>query len=153
MILYNLKTLFPSHNQFRITKFDDDLNVDTSYITSVSGCECPQSHKPTCRHRKMLPLFLERQRQDSPWFLCFDNMMWVDPVNGLMEPSKTHQPIIHDSANTPIAARATPVPHQPEVVSPLTTSQPLSPPPPTACPASPAVGVAIPTPTKSLRRI
>jgi hypothetical protein len=76
MILYNLKT--DGINLFRITKFDDDMNMESSYLVGHTVCECPQGHKPTCRHRKMLPLMLDRI--DTPWFYCFDDGLWYDPL-------------------------------------------------------------------------
>lgn len=75
MILYNLKT---EAETFRITKFDDDLNPESSYLVSTIACECPQGHKPKCRHRTMLPLMLDRV--DSAWFYCFDDKRWYDPT-------------------------------------------------------------------------
>lgn len=71
MILYNLKT---EGQDFRITKFDDDFNPSSSYLVNESACECPQGHKPTCRHRKMLPVM--EGRADSPWFYCYDDGTW-----------------------------------------------------------------------------
>lgn len=74
--LYNLKSV---DGEFRITKFDSELNVESSYLVNDATCECPQGHKPTCRHRRMLPLMLDRM--DSPWFYCFEDKTWHDPTN------------------------------------------------------------------------
>lgn len=82
MILYNLKTdkgaAAYGTEQYTITKFDDELNVESSYLVTRTGCLCPQGHKDTCRHRKMLPLMVDRA--DSAWFYCFDDKQWYDPT-------------------------------------------------------------------------
>ena len=51
MTLYNLKT---DGDQYRITKFTNDLDVESSYLLSFSECECPAGSRPSCRHRNML---------------------------------------------------------------------------------------------------
>lgn len=87
MSLYNLRT---DGDGFRITKFDDDLNPEASYLVSFAGCECPAGHRDTCRHRKMLPVI--KDRVDSNWFWDFDESRWV-PGPGADEP--TADVIIH----------------------------------------------------------
>jgi hypothetical protein len=71
MTLYNAKS---TDDGVRITKFTDDLNVESSYIVSRSSCDCPAGVRDTCRHRQMLPSFVERI--DTPWFLDWDNRRW-----------------------------------------------------------------------------
>ena len=71
MSLYNVKTV---QDQYRITKFSDDLDVESSYLTSSIACDCPAGHRDTCRHRKMLSKF--EGRADSPWFYDYDNERW-----------------------------------------------------------------------------
>lgn len=75
MPLYNIRT---TELGYRITKFDSDLNVLSSYTTTAATCECPQGIKPTCRHRKMLPLMVDRA--DSAWFYNYDQGVWKDPT-------------------------------------------------------------------------
>lgn len=79
MSLYNIKS---SDQHFIITKFDDDLNVESSYefhnTDNVFLCHCPAGQRPTCRHRLMFPLL--QTRVDSPWMLDFDTQQWVDPT-------------------------------------------------------------------------
>jgi hypothetical protein len=83
--LYNLRSTARSVD-FTITKFDDDLNPieGSSYIVSETGCTCLQGHKPTCRHRKMLPYFLSDPKKvarlDTGWFLDWDTRQWKDPT-------------------------------------------------------------------------
>lgn len=77
MILYNLRIV---ESTYRITKFDDDMNVESSYLVSDQACECPQGHKPTCRHRKMLPALLPIV--DTEEFYCYDNRMYYG-IEGL----------------------------------------------------------------------
>jgi hypothetical protein len=75
--LYNLRT---EGDHYIITKHDEDMEVVSKYNMSADGheCDCPQGHKPTCRHRKMFPMMLERV--DTGWFFDFDNTgLWSDP--------------------------------------------------------------------------
>jgi len=69
MTLYNLKT---DGDNYRITKFTSDLDVESSYLTSLTECECPAGHRPTCRHRQMLPHMLSEDMLDAPKFMDFD---------------------------------------------------------------------------------
>lgn len=71
MTLYNARSI-PAASEFRITKFDDDLNPVASYITSTTTCDCPAGTRPTCRHRQMLPLFLHKAAIDTGWMLDYD---------------------------------------------------------------------------------
>lgn len=50
MSLYNAKT---EGDALRVTKFDYDLNVESSYLTTPTTCECPAGVRPSCRHREM----------------------------------------------------------------------------------------------------
>lgn len=81
MSLYSMRSL-PNSGQFTITKFDDDLNVESSYeFRNAHGtytCFCPAGQRPTCRHRQMFPML--QLRVDSPWMLDFDTRTWVDPT-------------------------------------------------------------------------
>jgi hypothetical protein len=72
--LYNCR-----HNgdQYRITKFDDFMNVESSYTCTTSECDCPAGVRPTCRHREMLPKFLQRQHVGDEWFYDYDRGGWV----------------------------------------------------------------------------
>jgi hypothetical protein len=82
MTLYNLKT---STDGFRITKFDEDLNVESSYITSLNGCDCPAGHRGTCRHREMLSTL--RAKANRPWMYDYDNKRWyIFTDSGVLEP-------------------------------------------------------------------
>jgi hypothetical protein len=87
MILYNLKRegtdAWGTKTQtYRISKFTDDMEVESSYLVDEINCECPQGHKPICRHRKMLPLMVDRV--DTPWFYCFDVGLWYN-ISGIEE--------------------------------------------------------------------
>lgn len=87
MILYNLKSEISHANviSYRITKFDEDLNPESSYIVHNEVCECPAGIRDTCRHRKMLPIMLPRV--DSVWFYCFDDGKWYDPTGDAIAPA------------------------------------------------------------------
>jgi len=73
-ILYNCRH---SSDQYRITKFDSDMNPQGSYLTSLEECECPAGVRPTCRHRQMLPKFIARGHVGDEWFFDFDRGGWV----------------------------------------------------------------------------
>jgi hypothetical protein len=73
MSLYNAKAV---ETALRITKFDDDLDVESSYITTRSTCECPAGVRDSCRHRQMLPEFISTKRADTGWFLDWDERKW-----------------------------------------------------------------------------
>ena len=73
MSLYNAKKL---KDHYQITKFDDELEVESSYNTSSETCDCPAGVRDTCRHRQMLPEFVEADRYDSSWFFDWDNRRW-----------------------------------------------------------------------------
>lgn len=72
-ILYNCHS---DSSGYRITKFNDG-EVESSYICSTDACECPAGVRTTCRHRQMLPLFIDRGAVDSFWFLDWQRKGWV----------------------------------------------------------------------------
>lgn len=63
--------------RWRITKFDDDMNVESSYLTTHTECDCPAGVRPLCRHRAMLHQFLARGAVNTMWMLDFDRNGWV----------------------------------------------------------------------------
>ena len=73
MSLYNAKSV---DSALRITKFDDELDVESSYITTRDTCECPASRRHTCRHREMYSEFVETKRVDTECFLDWDERKW-----------------------------------------------------------------------------
>ena len=77
MTLYNLKS---SDGAWRITKFTNDLEVESSYITSLQECECPAGSRPTCRHRQMLPKMLNVGAEDSGMFYDFERDQFLEPI-------------------------------------------------------------------------
>ena len=90
MPLYNMKE---NGSGYKITKFNDDLEPELdkdgqvkTYAVSASECSCPAGHRPTCRHRQMLPDFQNTGRVNTRWFLEFDNREWffLDGKLGLM---------------------------------------------------------------------
>lgn len=72
--LYNCRH---SGDQFRITKFTPNFDVESSYLTTITECDCPAGHRPTCRHREMLPKFIARDHIGDEWFYDFDRGGWV----------------------------------------------------------------------------
>jgi hypothetical protein len=73
--LYNCHT---DGDGYRITKFDRDGEVESTYLTTDTTCECPAGHRHTCRHRQMLPMFRARGLIDSPWFVIYATGAVVD---------------------------------------------------------------------------
>src|SRR5882762_5890006 len=74
MSLYNCRH---ADGKYRITKFDEHMNVEASYIVSRLECDCPAGKRPTCRHRQMLPKFLQRGTVGTNWWYDFDRGGWV----------------------------------------------------------------------------
>ncbi len=74
MPLYNCRH---AGDQYRITKFTEDMNVESSYLCTETECDCPAGQRPTCRHRQMLPRFLAREAVGNEWFFDYDRGGWV----------------------------------------------------------------------------
>lgn len=72
--LYNCKH---SGDEYRITKFVDG-EPEGSYLCTFEECECPAGSRPTCRHRQMLPKFIQRGAVDVGWWYDFDRGGWTD---------------------------------------------------------------------------
>jgi hypothetical protein len=72
--LYNCKH---DGDQYRITKFDTDMNVESSYLCTPLECECLAATRDTCRHRQMLPRFIAREAVGTAWMYDFDRGGWV----------------------------------------------------------------------------
>src|SRR5229473_2775061 len=78
MTLYSCRH---SGDQYRITKFDDDRIVLSTYLCTETECDCPAGVRPICRHREMLPKFLERKAIDTDWWFDYDRGGWVQMEN------------------------------------------------------------------------
>jgi hypothetical protein len=85
--LYNCRD---AGDQYRITKFDEDMNPIVSYHTTLSACDCPAGERETCRHRQMLVHFLEKPGSiNSMWFWNHDRKGWVSsPVDEDLIPGR-----------------------------------------------------------------
>ena len=64
-------------DQYRITKFSHDMNVESSYLCTETECDCPAGRRPRCRHREMLPKFIYRGHVGDEWFFDYDRGGWV----------------------------------------------------------------------------
>lgn len=80
--LYNCRH---SGDQYRISKFDPHFDLEASYLTDLDNCDCPAGHRPTCRHRQMLPKFISRDYVGKDWFFDFDRGGWVHGGNVITE--------------------------------------------------------------------
>ena len=88
--LYNCKRVDNSH--YRITKFDKHLDPrfnpkgkQSSYILSENECDCPQGNQRSCRHRKMLPFFVDHEYVDTEYFFVWDTHQWYKPTGVFRE--------------------------------------------------------------------
>ena len=70
---------------YRITKLDQDYEVEGSYELLPTNhnhfsCSCPAGHKPSCRHREMLPNFIKANHIDDGWMLVWQTRKWAQPI-------------------------------------------------------------------------
>lgn len=90
-----MSALYNCHEEgldYRITKFIDG-NPEASYLTTRDTCDCPAGHRSTCRHRQMLPEFLNRHLVDSALFWNFDGGFSCD-ISGNASRITTIEPAI-----------------------------------------------------------
>src|SRR5689334_11496685 len=82
--VYSVRTVLGG---WRVVKFDQWLNVVT--IREVRGtlvgtmtCSCYRKYHHTdyCKHRLMIPLFIQLDRVDKGWFYDYENQQWHTPV-------------------------------------------------------------------------
>ena len=77
--LYSLRST-PSPDEYTILKMTSDYSVESLYALNATTCTCPAGVKPTCRHRKMLPMFLNAPHVDDGWFLDWNTRLWRKPL-------------------------------------------------------------------------
>lgn len=65
---------------YRVIKFDFLLNVECVYNVRSRNCDCHQYMRPTCKHRRMVDLFLRLERIDRGYFFCYDTDQWFLPL-------------------------------------------------------------------------
>jgi|HubBroStandDraft_3_1064219.scaffolds.fasta_scaffold00002_78 hypothetical protein len=136
--LYTLHST-TAEGEFIIQKFDTDYRCESVYAMTSTTCMCPQGAKPTCRHRKMFPLFLKHGHIGDGWFLEWDTRMWRKPI---IEPEEmVSRPSVGEEALTPPSPGADQP--SPEATPPSPPEGPQSPQAAEAAPASP-VGVGAP---------
>lgn len=71
-VLYSIKTeIGVDGDRHRITKFVDG-EVESSYHTTHTECDCPAGRRPSCRHRQMLPQMIAAGIVNTHWFWDFD---------------------------------------------------------------------------------
>lgn len=94
--LYNCKH---DGDLFRVTKFDGDFNVESSYLCTLTECDCPAGHRPRCRHREMLPKFIQRGHVGDEWFYDHDRGGWVQGASRDLEDnlSKSNEQLIAEA--------------------------------------------------------
>jgi hypothetical protein len=74
-------------DQYRVTKFDAHLNVESSYLCDLQSCDCPAGKRPRCRHREMLPKFIQRKAVGTGWAYDYDRGGWVQIAEDEPAPS------------------------------------------------------------------
>lgn len=63
---------------YSITKFDDQLNVESSYLVDPTACQCPAFDKRgRCKHQEMLPFFINRKAVGSGEMYDHERGGWV----------------------------------------------------------------------------
>ena len=78
MSVYTVRSI---SDGWRVTKFDGDLNVESSYAVHGTLCECPQASRGYCRHIEILGIFQAASRIDTGWFLDYDKGgEWLPPL-------------------------------------------------------------------------
>jgi hypothetical protein len=81
MTEYNLYNCYSTPTGHRIVKFDSLLNVEAVYnLDPLGHCDCPASTRPSCKHRKMMPIFVKAGAVNSDRFLCYETQTWHKPV-------------------------------------------------------------------------
>ena len=73
MTLYNCHTI---GGAYHMTKFDENMDIESTYELTLTECGCPAGARNTCRHRKMLPLFLANDAIDTNKFYCYETHQW-----------------------------------------------------------------------------
>jgi hypothetical protein len=147
MDLYALHST-PTDGEFIIQKFDTDYTCQSVYACSLTTCMCPQGHKPKCRHRTMLSMFLAHGHIGDGWFLEWNTRMWRKPVNDVsIEPVSVADDLVlgtsagagegQSPSHAPGAATATPSPPPPSPPEGLQPAQAAE-----AAPVSPVVAGA-----------
>lgn len=83
--LYSAKTEIDRNSieWVRISKFVDG-ELESSYLTSHTECNCPAGVRPSCRHRQMLPQMQAHRIINTHWFWNFDLNRVVD-FNGQLK--------------------------------------------------------------------
>lgn len=61
---------------FIVTKFDENMEVESSYLVSNGECACPRGSAHSCRHRDMLQRFRQHKHIGDGWFLDWDTRMF-----------------------------------------------------------------------------
>ena len=115
-----------------ITKFDNEMNVERSYLVSNGECACPRGAAHTCRHRDMLHKFKQYKHINDGWFLDWDTRIW-------------HEIAISQTVAEEMSARNAPEVNEPPAVMPM--------PPADAAPATPHPVAVTSGAPKLLRRL
>jgi len=119
--LYNCKRI--DTETYRITKFDSGFvpfehhdGTVSAYTCTLHDCDCPQGHKPSCRHRKMLPFFIESEHVDDNYFFIWDTHQWLKATGIFEEAAKANgkgkdEPeLIEEGGPKPVSAAPSPQP-------------------------------------------
>jgi hypothetical protein len=150
--LYTLHST-AAEGEFIIQKFDTDYRCESVYAMTSTECQCPQSHKPTCRHRKMFPLFLKFGHIGDGWFLEWDTRQWRKPVNDIpvdVPEEMVSRPSVGGEGDANPSSLPGADQPSPEAPPP---SPPEGPQPPQAAEAAPARPVGVGAPIVKRRKI
>ena len=77
--LYSIRE---ERTDYLVSKFDKLLNHEHTYAVSKDGKGCDGehcAHRPSCKHRKLLPLFKQAGHISDGWMLDWDTRAWQRP--------------------------------------------------------------------------
>lgn len=90
---YNVKRM---PDGYRMVKFDNLYNVEAVYNIRFSRgrfyCDCPASNNASCKHRDMIPVFIDYKAVDSGKFLCYETGEWHPAIEGIPDDLPLQEP-------------------------------------------------------------
>lgn len=71
-MIYNV---FTETGGYRVTKWDQDMNIEASYLVTSSTCDCPSRNKP-CKHVNLVGVAIAMKTVDTQNFFDPDTAKW-----------------------------------------------------------------------------
>lgn len=139
--LYNFKSA--GHpGAYVCTKFDEHLNVQSTYLLDHGECACPRGQQghSQCRHRKMIGIFKQAKHIDDGWLFDWHTRQWAPPTVNMDCPEEIHSAIV-EAIGEPLLPEAPTVDEEPSAGLPEV--QPPAPSAPQAAQSRPTVGAPL----------